>query len=122
VREEGGESPSQCVGVAEAVGWEKKVAGCDTLAKRQSSDESGNSGDDVGLGEGRDRWLDCTVCRLPDGDKVTRFLNGVVTRKSCGRSGFIVFENVVPDANLQSALSGVRHASPVHVQARFGHD
>jgi hypothetical protein len=47
VREEGGESPGQCVGVAEAIGWKKKVAGCDTLAKREGSDQGGDSSNDV---------------------------------------------------------------------------
>jgi hypothetical protein len=116
VREEGGESPGQCVGVAEAIGWKKKVAGCDTLAKREGSDQGGDSSNDVGLSESCDRRLDSTVGGLPDCDNVAWFLNDVVARKSRGRSGFVVFEDIVPDANLQSALSRVRHTSPVHVK------
>lgn len=108
--------------MVEVVGGKEKIARCDPLAKRKSSDEASDSCYNVQLSEGSDCWLDSTVGGLPHSDDVASLLNAVICRKGCRCSSSILLENVVPNANLKSALGRVGYTSPVHVTVRLGHD
>ena len=108
--------------MVEVVGWKEKIARCDHLTKRKSSNEASDSCYDVQLSEGSDDWLDGTVGGLPHSDNVASLFNGVISWESCRCSGGIVLKDVVPDANLESALGRVGHTSPIHVTVRLGHD
>lgn len=91
--------------MGEALGGEEEVAGCDALAEREGCDQCCHGRDHVGLGESRDGWLDSAAGRLRDCHDVAGFRNGVIAREGCRSSGFVVLEDVVPDADLESALS-----------------
>ena len=108
--------------MVEVVGGKEKIARCDPLTKRKSSDEASDSGYDVQLSEGSDYWLDGTVGGLPHSDDVASLFDAVISWEGCRCSGDIVLKDVVPDANLESALGRVGHTSPIHVTVRLGHD